>query len=151
MLAQQGDKLPVSVFTPAGIFPPGTTKYEKRGVAINVPEWLIDKCIQCNQCAMVCPHAAIRPVLLTPEELQKAPKGFTAKKAVGKEAEGLSFRIQVYTEDCMGCGNCADICPAKEKALVMKPIATQTEYTNPLSAIRRDDSRFDLVVLITIQ
>lgn len=74
---------------------------------------------------MVCPHAAIRPVLLTPEELQKAPKGFTAKKAVGKEAEGLSFRIQVYTEDCMGCGNCADICPAKEKALLMKPIATQ--------------------------
>jgi pyruvate-ferredoxin/flavodoxin oxidoreductase len=117
MLAQQGDKLPVSVFTPAGIFPPGTTKYEKRGVAINVPEWLIDKCIQCNQCAMVCPHAAIRPVLLTPEELQKAPKGFTAKKAVGKEAEGLSFRIQVYTEDCMGGGNCADICPAKEKEI----------------------------------
>jgi pyruvate-ferredoxin/flavodoxin oxidoreductase len=125
MLAQQGDKLPVSAFTPAGIFPPGTTKYEKRGVAINVPEWLIDNCIQCNQCAMVCPHAAIRPVLVTSEELQKAPQGFTAKKAVGKEAEGLSFRIQVYTEDCMGCGNCADICPAKEKALVMKPIATQ--------------------------
>ena len=62
---------------------------------------------------------------VTPDELKKAPKGFTAKKAVGKEAEGLSFRIQVYTEDCMGCGNCADICPAKEKALVMKPIATQ--------------------------
>jgi len=131
MLAQQGDKLPVSAFTPAGIFPPGTTKYEKRGVAINVPEWIIDKCIQCNQCAMVCPHAAIRPVLLTPEELQKAPKGFTAKKAVGKEAEGLSFRIQVYTEDCMGCGNCADICPAKEKALVMKPIATQMSTQIP--------------------
>jgi pyruvate-ferredoxin/flavodoxin oxidoreductase len=125
MLAQQGDKLPVSAFTPAGIFPPGTTKYEKRGVAINVPEWFIDNCIQCNQCAMVCPHAAIRPVLLAPEELQKAPKGFTAKKAVGKEAGDLSFRIQVYTEDCMGCGNCADVCPAKEKALIMKPIATQ--------------------------
>jgi pyruvate-ferredoxin/flavodoxin oxidoreductase len=131
MLAQQGDKLPVSAFTPAGIFPPGTTKYEKRGVAINVPEWLIDKCIQCNQCAMVCPHAAIRPVLLTPEELQKAPKGLTAKKAVGKEAGDLSFRIQVYTEDCMGCGNCADICPAKEKALIMKPIATQMETQIP--------------------
>ncbi|MBN1862003.1 MAG: pyruvate:ferredoxin (flavodoxin) oxidoreductase [Candidatus Thermoplasmatota archaeon] len=125
MLAQQGDKLPVSAFIPAGIFPSGTTKYEKRGVAINVPEWLIDKCIQCNQCAMVCPHAAIRPVLLTAEELKNAPKGYTAKKAIGKDAEGLSFRIQVYTEDCMGCGNCADICPAKEKALVMKPIATQ--------------------------
>jgi len=131
MLAQQGDKLPVSAFTPAGIFPSGTTKYEKRGVAINVPEWLIDHCIQCNQCAMVCPHAAIRPVLVTPEELQKAPKGFTAKKAVGKEAGDLSFRIQVYTEDCMGCGNCADICPAKEKALVMKPIATQMSTQIP--------------------
>jgi len=125
MLAQQGDKLPVSAFTPAGIFPSGTTKYEKRGVAINVPEWIMDKCIQCNQCAMVCPHAAIRPVLLTSKEMQKAPKGYTAKKAIGKETESLLFRIQVYTEDCMGCGNCADICPAKEKALVMKPIATQ--------------------------
>jgi pyruvate-ferredoxin/flavodoxin oxidoreductase len=131
MLAQQGDKLPVSAFTPAGIFPSGTTQYEKRGVAINVPEWIVEKCIQCNQCAMVCPHAAIRPVLLTPEELQKAPQGFTAKKAIGKEAEGFSFRIQVYTEDCMGCGNCADICPAKEKALVMKPIASQMSTQIP--------------------
>ncbi|MFH1101771.1 MAG: pyruvate:ferredoxin (flavodoxin) oxidoreductase [Methanobacteriota archaeon] len=132
MLAQQGDKLPVSVFTPAGIFPPGTTKYEKRSAAINVPEWLMEKCIQCNQCAMVCPHAAIRPVLVTPDEMSTAPKGFTAKKAVGKEAEGLQFRIQVYTEDCMGCGNCADICPAKEKALVMKPIVTQKDIQIPL-------------------
>jgi pyruvate-ferredoxin/flavodoxin oxidoreductase len=132
MLAQQGDKLPVSAFPPAGIFPLGTTKFEKRGVAINVPEWLMDKCIQCNQCAMVCPHAAIRPVLVTQEELTKAPKGFEAKKAVGKEAEGLLFRIQVYTEDCMGCGNCADICPAKEKALVMKPLVSQMAKQVPL-------------------
>jgi len=131
MLAQQGDKLPVSAFTPAGIFPTSTTKYEKRGVAINVPEWLMEKCIQCNQCAMVCPHAAIRPVLLTQDEVQKAPSGFSTKKAVGKEAEGLSFRIQVYTEDCMGCGNCADICPAKEKALEMKPLATQMSTQIP--------------------
>jgi pyruvate-ferredoxin/flavodoxin oxidoreductase len=131
MLAQQGDKLPVSAFTPAGIFQSGTTKYEKRGVAINVPEWLIEKCIQCNQCAMVCPHAAIRPVLLTTDEVQNAPNGFTTKKAVGKEAEGLLFRIQVYTEDCMGCGNCADICPAKEKALVMKPLVTQMSTQIP--------------------
>ena len=125
MLAVQGNKLPVSKFTPAGIFPTGTTKYEKRGVAINVPEWKIVNCIQCNQCAMVCPHAAIRPVLVTDEELKKAPEGFIAKKAVGKGVEGLSFRIQVYPEDCVGCGNCADICPSKEKALVMKPFATQ--------------------------
>ena len=125
MLAQQGDKLPVSKFTPGGLFPTGTTKYEKRGVAINVPEWQIDHCIQCNQCVMVCPHAAIRPVLLKDEELKKAPEGFNAKKAVGKGVENLSFRIQVYPEDCVGCGNCADICPSKEKALIMKPFKTQ--------------------------
>ena len=127
MLAQQGDKLPVSAFTPAGIFPTGTTKYEKRGVAINIPEWLMEHCIQCNQCAMVCPHAAIRPVLVTDEELQQAPAGFSTKDAVGKDAKGFHFRIQVYPEDCVGCGNCADICPAKEKALMMKPFATQIE------------------------
>jgi len=132
MLAVQGDKLPVSAFTPAGFFPTGTTKYEKRGVAINIPEWLIDKCIQCNQCAMVCPHAAIRPVLITEDELKNAPEGFEAKKAVGKDMEGLSFRIQVYPEDCVGCGNCADICPAKEKALVMKPLSTQKDKQIPL-------------------
>jgi pyruvate-ferredoxin/flavodoxin oxidoreductase len=125
MTAMQGDKLPVSAFTPAGIFPTATSKYEKRGVAINVPEWQMEHCIQCNQCAMVCPHAAIRPVLSTDDELKKAPKGFEAKKAVGKGVEGLSFRIQVYPEDCVGCGNCADICPSKEKALIMKPFATQ--------------------------
>jgi len=132
MLAQQGDKLPVSAFPPAGLFPAGTSQYEKRGVAINVPEWLMNNCIQCNQCAMVCPHATIRPVLVTQNELNKAPKGFEAKKAVGKEAGDLFFRIQVYAEDCLGCGNCADICPAKEKALVMKPIATQIEKQRPL-------------------
>jgi len=90
-----------------------------------VPEWQIDHCIQCNQCAMVCPHAAIRPVLVNDEELKNAPEGFVAKKAVGKGVEGLSFRIQVYPEDCVGCGNCADICPSKEKALIMKPFDTQ--------------------------
>ncbi len=131
MLAQQGDKLPVSSFTPGGIFPVGTTKYEKRRVAITVPEWIVGNCIQCNQCSMVCPHAAIRPFLLNDEELKKAPAGFETKKAVGKDTTGLSFRIQVYPEDCMGCGNCADICPAKEKALVMKPLETQLETQVP--------------------
>jgi len=125
MNAQQGNKLPVSKFAPAGIFPTNTTRYEKRGVAINVPEWICDNCIQCNQCAMVCPHAAIRPVLVTDEECKNAPDGFKTKKAVGKGMEGLSFRMQVYPEDCMGCGNCADICPSKDKALVMKPFETQ--------------------------
>ncbi len=127
MLAQQGDKLPVSLFQPDGIFPVATTQYEKRGVAINVPEWIMDNCIQCNQCAMVCPHAAIRPVLLTDEELAAAPEGFEANKAVGKALKGYHFRVQVNPLDCMGCGNCADICPAKKTALVMKPLATQAQ------------------------
>ncbi|MEK6194424.1 MAG: pyruvate:ferredoxin (flavodoxin) oxidoreductase, partial [Deltaproteobacteria bacterium] len=125
MLAQQGDKLPVSAFRPDGIFPVATTQYEKRGVAINVPEWVLENCIQCNQCAMVCPHAAIRPVILTEEELAVAPEAFTTKKAVGKDLKGYHFRIQVNTLDCMGCGNCADICPAKKPALVMQPLETQ--------------------------
>ncbi len=132
MLEQQGDKLPVSAFTPDGIFPVATTKYEKRGVAINVPEWIMDNCIQCNQCAMVCPHAAIRPVLLTEEELQNAPEGLEAKKAVGKDLKEYNFRIQVDTLDCNGCGNCADICPSKKKALVMKPLETQMPLQVPL-------------------
>ncbi len=125
MLAQQGDKLPVSAFTPGGIFPTATTKYEKRSVAINIPEWKHETCIQCNQCAMVCPHAAIRPLLLTNDELKKAPEGYIVKKAVGKDAKDLHFRIQVYPEDCIGCGNCADICPSKEKSLEMKPLESQ--------------------------
>jgi pyruvate-ferredoxin/flavodoxin oxidoreductase len=132
MLAQQGEKLPVSAFTPGGIFPTGTTKYEKRGVAINVPVWISKNCIQCNQCAMVCPHAAIRPVLVTDDELKNAPEGFETKPAIGKDMNHLQFRIQVYTEDCVGCGNCADICPAKEKALEMQPLATQKETQIPL-------------------
>ncbi len=131
ILAQQGDKLPVSAFAPDGIFPVATSKYEKRGVAIMVPEWIMDNCIQCNQCAMVCPHAAIRPVLLTDEELADSPDGFDAKKAVGKGLKGYHFRIQVNTLDCLGCGNCEDICPAKKRALVMKPIETQTAVQVP--------------------
>jgi pyruvate-ferredoxin/flavodoxin oxidoreductase len=127
ILKCEGDSLPVSKFNMDGIFPVATTQYEKRGVAINVPEWIVDNCIQCNQCAMVCPHAAIRPFLVSDEELEKAPEGFDAKKAIGKEFKdkGINFRMQVYSEDCMGCGNCADICPAKKAALVMKPLHTQ--------------------------
>ncbi|MCX6665012.1 MAG: pyruvate:ferredoxin (flavodoxin) oxidoreductase [Euryarchaeota archaeon] len=131
MLAQQGDKLPVSVFIPGGMLPVGTSQYEKRGVAINVPMWLMDNCIQCNQCSMVCPHAAIRPVLVAKDELKNVPAGFDVKHAVGKDLKDFYFHIQVFSEDCMGCGNCADICPAKEKALVMKPLASQMEKQIP--------------------
>ncbi len=125
MIRQKGNELPVSAFEPDGIIPLGTSQYEKRGVAINVPEWISENCIQCNQCAFVCPHASIRPVLLTDEENQSVPENFVTIPAMGKELKGHHFRIQVYPLDCMGCGNCADICPAKKKALVMRPIDSQ--------------------------
>jgi pyruvate-ferredoxin/flavodoxin oxidoreductase len=125
----EGDKLPVSAFVGRedGTFPCGTSRYEKRGIAVDVPEWQMDKCIQCNQCAYVCPHAAIRPFLLDEEEVKNAPEGFESKKAIGKGFDGLNFRIQVSVLDCAGCGSCANVCPSKEKSLIMKPIETQLE------------------------
>lgn len=127
MNAQKGDELPVSAFNgyEDGTFPCGTAKFEKRGIAVNVPEWQMDNCIQCNRCAYVCPHAAVRPFVLTEEELSAAPAGTLARGAVGKELAGYKFRIQVSPLDCTGCGNCADVCPAKNKALIMKPLDTQ--------------------------
>ena len=122
VLRHEGDKLPVSAFDPAGVVPTGTTKYEKRGVAVNVPEWQIENCIQCNQCSLVCPHACIRPVLV--EEGVETPASFQTKPATG--FKGYKYRMQVSPLDCTGCGNCADICPAKVKALVMKPLETQS-------------------------
>ncbi|NDV25405.1 pyruvate:ferredoxin (flavodoxin) oxidoreductase [Desulfovibrio sp. JC010] len=131
ILAQKGDELPVSAFSPDGRFPMGTSRFEKRGVAIMVPEWIMDNCIQCNQCSFVCPHSALRPVLVDEEEMKIAPESFETMDAKGKGMEGLKYRMQVNALDCQGCGNCADICPAKEKALVMKPLATQTEKEVP--------------------
>lgn len=131
--AQKGDDLPVSTFKGIedGSFDHGTAAYEKRGIAVNVPEWQIDNCIQCNQCSYVCPHAAIRPFLLTEEEVAAAPSTLETKPAMGKGLEGLSYKIQVSPYDCTGCGNCADVCPSKTKALVMKPIETQVEKQSP--------------------
>ena len=113
----KGDDLPVSAFLGRedGTFPAGLTEFEKRGIAVDVPEWQVDNCIQCNQCAYVCPHACIRPFLLTDEELAKAPEGTLTQATKGKFA-GHNFRIQVSVLDCTGCGNCADVCPSKEKA-----------------------------------
>jgi pyruvate-ferredoxin/flavodoxin oxidoreductase len=124
---QQGDKLPVSTFVGRedGTFPVGTSTYEKRGIAIDVPLWKIDDCIQCNQCSYVCPHAAIRPFLLTEDEVKNAPAGFESKKAIGKDLAGLSYRLQVSPLDCTGCGSCVEVCPSKVKALVMMPLASQ--------------------------
>ena len=125
---QKGDDLPVSTFVGAedGTFEAGTAAYEKRGVAVNVPEWQTENCIQCNQCAYVCPHACIRPFLLTEEETEKAPEGTETRVATpSKMFNGLNYRIQVSVLDCTGCGNCANVCPAKTKALVMEPLDTQ--------------------------
>lgn len=126
--AQDGNSLPVSTFVGIedGTFPAGTAAYEKRGVAINIPEWQAENCIQCNQCAYVCPHAAIRPFLLTDEEAAAAPAGTQVIDAAPvKQFGGLKFKIQVSPLDCTGCGNCADVCPSKEKALVMKTFESQ--------------------------
>ena len=123
---QEGNNLPVSVFTEDinGILPSGTAAYEKRGVATNVPRWTSDKCIQCNQCSFVCPHAAIRPVLVPVDELDKKPAGFDTVPAKGAKLKGkFEFRIQVSPLDCLGCGVCADVCPSNPKSLVLKPIA----------------------------
>lgn len=129
MARLEGDELPVSAFVGMedGTFPLGTTAYEKRGIAVWLPEWQIDKCIQCGQCSYVCPHATIRPFLLTGEEKAKAPDTFKTKTAVGKGITHLQYRIQVAPLDCTGCGNCADICPAPGKAIVMKPADYEIE------------------------
>ena len=125
----EGDNLPVSTFNNNvdGTFPSGTSAYEKRGIAINVPEWQMDKCIQCNQCSFVCPHAVIRPVLMTEAEAANAPQGLEYKDAIG--AKELKFHMAISPLDCTGCGNCAQVCPAKEKALVMKPLESQLAKT----------------------
>lgn len=131
--AMNGDDIPVSAFVGRedGTFPHGMTQYEKRGIAVNVPEWIAANCIQCNQCAYVCPHAAIRPFLLDEKEKANAPAGMTTLKAVGKELAGLEFKIQVSALDCTGCGNCLDVCPAKTKALTLRDLGSQLhEMTN---------------------
>lgn len=130
MAALKGDDLPVSKFTPDGTFPTGTTKYEKRGIAVSVPVWVAENCIQCNQCAFTCPHAAIRPYLSKPEDIENAPAAFASKAAIGKEFKGLMYTIQTSPLDCTGCGQCVEVCPAKEKALVLKPLEDVVEEEN---------------------
>ena len=125
ILAQAGDELPVSAFNADGFAPTGTTKFEKRGIAVKVPEWIKDNCIQCGNCSLVCPHACIRPIYASEEVMKGAPAAYATKNATGKEFAGMQYRMQVSPLDCTGCGNCVEVCPAKEKALVLKPLETQ--------------------------
>jgi pyruvate-ferredoxin/flavodoxin oxidoreductase len=124
--AQNGDSLPVSAFLGRedGTFMAGTSAYEKRGIAVHVPEWIPENCTQCNQCSYVCPHSVIRPFLLTGEEVNNAPEGTVTIKGIGGTKE-YQYRIQISPLDCTGCGNCVDVCPAKTKALVMETLESQ--------------------------
>ena len=126
---QKGDDLPVSAFKgyEDGRIDLGLTAYEKRGIALKVPVWDSSKCIQCNKCALVCPHAVIRPYLLNDEEKANAPEGFETVPAMGAAAKGLHFSMQVSTYDCTGCGSCVACCPAKEKAISMEPVTLKEE------------------------
>ena len=130
-----GDDLPVSAFlnSPDGVFPQGSAAFEKRGIAVNVPEWEPEKCAQCNRCAMVCPHAVIRPVALTADELAAAPENTkTADLKVPKDS-GLKYALIVSTLDCTGCASCANVCPTK--SLTMKPIASQLDAQKVFDAL----------------
>ena len=127
MNRQEGDKLPVSTFLSRedGTFPLGVTAYEKREIAIEVPIWDAEKCIQCNQCSYVCPHSVIRPTLLTEEEMKEAPEGFKAVPATG--FKDMQYHLAISAQDCTGCSSCVNTCPAKEKAIVMIPLEENRE------------------------
>ena len=123
MNKQEGDKLPVSAFNGRedGSYPLSVTEWEKREIAIKVPYWDSSKCLQCNQCSFVCSHAVIRPTLLDENEVKNAPEGFATVPATGMK--GMQYHLAISAQDCTGCGSCVEICPAKEKAIQMKPFA----------------------------
>jgi len=144
MTALKGDDLPVSAFNPDGTVPTATTRYEKRGIAIHVPVWLPEHCIQCNQCSFICPHAAIRPYIARKEDLDGAPEGFETLSGSSKDIKDYQYRIQVSPLDCTGCGNCVDICPAKEKALEMKSLFEVSETEDVLFRFAESLPELDL-------
>ncbi|MCF7854858.1 MAG: pyruvate:ferredoxin (flavodoxin) oxidoreductase [Candidatus Pacebacteria bacterium] len=127
MMRLKGNDLPVSKMPFDGAIPTGTTCLEKRGVAPQVPTWIPENCIQCNQCSFSCPHAVIRTKQIAPSELENAPEGFVTLDSRTKNENALKYRVQVSIEDCTGCGVCINVCPAKEKALAFSPIETERE------------------------
>lgn len=156
MNRQEGDILPISMMKKYGLedgtWPAGTSKYEKRGAAVEVPSWKMDACIQCNQCSLVCPHAAIRPILLNEDEAKAAPADFKIKKAVGPGLGKYQFSIQVSPYDCTGCGSCVNVCPAKEKALVMESLESQLkEADNWTFAVENVEIKKDAVNAKTVK
>jgi len=145
--AMLGDTLPVSVFKGRedGTFPAGTTEYEKRGIAVDVPEWISENCIQCNQCSYVCPHSCIRPFLIDEKEKAAMPSGIVTKPAIGK-FKGFEYRIQLSAADCTGCGNCVEVCPSKVKSLVMKPYESQIQEDTNWKWISKNVTYKDTIV-----
>ncbi len=123
MNGQQGDKIPVSAFNGVedGTFPTNTTQYEKRNIALEIPKWDAEKCIQCNRCSLVCPHSVLRPKLLSQEQLNRLPESVRNNAAKAKGYEDMYFYMALSPMDCTGCNNCIQVCPAKEKALVSVP------------------------------
>lgn len=134
----RGDQIPVSALDPAGILPKGTTAYEHRRIATKVPVWNADRCVECTECSLVCPHAAIRPFLLSAEEAAAAPAGLALKDAVGAQVlKKYKFHIQNYPEDCLGCSSCSIICPGH--ALTMTPIEDVLDREMPVLQWLRDN------------
>jgi pyruvate-ferredoxin/flavodoxin oxidoreductase len=143
MMAGKGDLLPVSAFAVDGTWPAGTTRWEKRNLALEIPIWDPDVCIQCNQCALVCPHAAIRAKVYEPRALAGAPAGFRSRPYKAADLKGLLYTLQVAPEDCTGCGLCVEICPAKNKANPRRK-AINMEPQRPLRETEREHYSFFL-------
>jgi len=143
IMAGEGDQLPVSAMPDDGVWPVGTTQWEKRNIALEIPVWDPDVCIQCAKCSIVCPHATIRPKVYAPAELSKAPETFKSTDAKGKEFAGMKWTIQVAPEDCTGCGVCVQACPAKNKAEPSRK-AINLAFQPPLRAAERDNYKFFL-------